>query len=176
LLRYTPSGKFFARIRVKGRVLRRSLKTSTLSVAKLRLASTIGELYWWCWDIEKLFKQIKQSLQLCDFVGNNANAVHCQIWTALLVYVLLRYLVYLSRWGHSFTRAWAIIRSTLWRKFDLRELLESYGTAGALIARLLPNVINEFVPEPEKSPQLRRKAASKSLLPRNPKAEGPTFD
>jgi integrase len=38
LVRYTPSGKFFARIRVKGKLLRRSLKTSTLSVAKLRLA------------------------------------------------------------------------------------------------------------------------------------------
>jgi hypothetical protein len=38
LVRYVPSGKFFARIRVKGKLLRRSLKTSTLSVAKLRLA------------------------------------------------------------------------------------------------------------------------------------------
>lgn len=101
-------------------------------------APTIAELYRCRWDIEKFFKAIKQSLQLCDFLGNNANAVHWQIWTALLVYVLLRYLAFLSRWSGSFTRLWAICRTTLWRKIDLLELLRSYGTAGGsfrLLAR-----------------------------------------
>nr|MDQ3622737.1 hypothetical protein [Verrucomicrobiota bacterium] len=35
------------------------------------------------------FKQIKQTLQLSDFLGNSANAVRWQVWTALLCYVLL---------------------------------------------------------------------------------------
>ena len=56
------------------------------------------------WQIEVFFKQIKQTLQLADFRGHNANAVRWQVWTALLVYVLLRYLAYLSKWAHSFTR------------------------------------------------------------------------
>jgi integrase len=38
LIRYVPSGTYFARLRVKGKLIRRSLKTKTLSVAKLRLA------------------------------------------------------------------------------------------------------------------------------------------
>ena len=38
LLRYKPSQTYFARLRVKGKLIRRSLKTKTLSVAKLRLA------------------------------------------------------------------------------------------------------------------------------------------
>lgn len=38
LVRYIPSGTYFARLRVKGKLIRRSLKTKTLSVAKLRLA------------------------------------------------------------------------------------------------------------------------------------------
>ena len=38
LIRYKPSGTYFARIRVKGKLIRRSLKTKSLSVAKLRLA------------------------------------------------------------------------------------------------------------------------------------------
>jgi hypothetical protein len=100
--------------------------------------STIGDLYRCRWDVEKFFKQIKQSLQLCDFLGNSANAVHWQIWTALLVYVLLRYLAYVSRWGHSFTRLWAVLRSSLWRRSELRELLDRYGTANGsfrLLAR-----------------------------------------
>ena len=38
LVRYVPSKKYFARIRVGGKLIRQSLKTTTLSVAKLRLA------------------------------------------------------------------------------------------------------------------------------------------
>lgn len=38
LIRYVPSGTYFARIKVKGKLIRRSLKTKTLSVAKLRLS------------------------------------------------------------------------------------------------------------------------------------------
>jgi len=37
LVRYVPSGIYFSRIRVSGKLIRRSLKTDTLSVAKLRL-------------------------------------------------------------------------------------------------------------------------------------------
>lgn len=38
LIRYVPSGTYYARLRVKGKLIRRSLKTNVLSVAKLRLA------------------------------------------------------------------------------------------------------------------------------------------
>jgi integrase len=38
LIRYEPSGKYFARIRVGGKLIRQSLKTNVLSVAKLKLA------------------------------------------------------------------------------------------------------------------------------------------
>jgi hypothetical protein len=38
LIRYKPSRVYFARFRLKGKLIRRSLKTTTLSVAKLRLA------------------------------------------------------------------------------------------------------------------------------------------
>ncbi len=37
LIRYIPSGKYFARIRVQGKLIRKSLKTDRISVAKLRL-------------------------------------------------------------------------------------------------------------------------------------------
>lgn len=37
LVRYTPSGTYFCRIRVRGQLIRKSLKTDVLSVAKLRL-------------------------------------------------------------------------------------------------------------------------------------------
>jgi IS4 transposase len=90
----------------------------------------IAELYRCRWQIEVFFKQIKQTLQLADFLGTSANAVRWQVWTALLVYLLLRYLAFLANWAHSFSRLFAIIRTCLWRKWDLLKLLAYYGTAG----------------------------------------------
>jgi hypothetical protein len=93
-------------------------------------AQSVVELYRCRWRIEVFFKQIKQTLQLADFLGTSANAVRWQIWTALLVYLLLRYLAFLSNWAHSFSRLFAIVRTGLWRKWDLLRLLARYGTAG----------------------------------------------
>ena len=90
---------------------------------------SVADLYRCRWQIEVFFKQIKQTLQLADFLGHNANAVRWQVWTALLVYVLLRYLSYLSKWSHSFTRLFTILRAVLWSKLDLLKLLDCYGTA-----------------------------------------------
>src|SRR5207247_2038226 len=97
---------------------------------------SVADLYRCRWQIEVFFKQIKQTLQLADFLGHNANAVRWQVWMALLVYALLRYLSYLSRWAHSFTRLFTILRAVLWEKFDLLKLLKCYGTAGGSFRNL----------------------------------------
>ncbi|MDP9170240.1 MAG: IS4 family transposase [Acidobacteriota bacterium] len=93
-------------------------------------ASTVADLYRCRWQIEVFFKQIKQTLQLCDFLGHSANAVRWQVWTALLLYVLLRFQAFLSGWPHSFTRLFTLLRGVLWDRFHLQELLTFYGTAG----------------------------------------------
>ena len=91
---------------------------------------SIADLYRCRWQIETFFKQIKQTLQLADFLGHNANAVRWQVWTALLVYVLLRFQAFASRWSHGFCRLFTLLRAALWQKLDLFSLLQSYGTAG----------------------------------------------
>jgi len=92
-------------------------------------ASTVTELYRCRWQIEVFFKQIKQTLQLADFLGNSDNAVRWQVWTALLVYVLLRFQAWASQWRGSFVRLWACVRAALWLKLDALSLLQSYGIA-----------------------------------------------
>jgi len=92
-------------------------------------AWTVAELYHCRWDIETFFKEIKQTLQLADFLGHNANAVQWQIWMGLLVHLLLRYLAYLHTWGHSFTRLFTVLRAVMWRLWHLGDLLNGYGTA-----------------------------------------------
>ncbi len=92
--------------------------------------ATIADLYKHRWAIEAFFKQIKQTLQLCDFLGHNKNAIQWQVWMGLLVYVLLRFLAHLSNWSHSFTRLFGLIRCSIWTRHDLLAVLRSCGTAG----------------------------------------------
>lgn len=92
-------------------------------------AQTIADLYRCRWSIEVFFKELKQTLQLADFLGHSERAVKWQVWIALLAYVLLRFCAYLGQWAHSFTRLFALIRSALWQNCELRSLLEVYGTA-----------------------------------------------
>ena len=62
-------------------------------------AQTIADLYRCRWRIETFFKELKQTLQLADFLGHSANAVRWQVWTALLAYVLLRFCAWLGQLG-----------------------------------------------------------------------------
>jgi hypothetical protein len=52
-----------------------------------------------------------------------------QVWMALLVYVLLRFLAWRGRWAHSFSRLLTLLRAALWMKRDIAELLRRCGTA-----------------------------------------------
>jgi hypothetical protein len=114
-----------ALVEVDGREVEMVFLTNNLEWS----AASIVELYRCRWQIEVFFKQIKQTLQLADFLGTTANAVRWQVWTALLVYLLLRYLAFLSNWSHSFSRLFTLIRAALWKKWDLFSLLRRYGTA-----------------------------------------------
>jgi len=78
-----------ALVEVDGKVREMELLTNNVSWS----AANVADLYRCRWQIEMFFKQIKQSLQLCDFLGNSANAVRWQVWTALLLYVLMRFLL-----------------------------------------------------------------------------------
>jgi hypothetical protein len=92
-------------------------------------ASTICELYKARWDIELFFKQLKQTLKLSDFLGYSENAVQWQIWMALLTYVILRFIAYMSKWKGTFARLFTTIRGVLWSRLDLYDLLKFCGTA-----------------------------------------------
>ena len=93
-------------------------------------ASSICDLYRSRWNIEVFFRHIKQTLHIGDFLGNNRLAIEWQLWTALLMYVLLRYLHVTVNWAHSFTRLFTCLRAVLWQRRNLVDYLLLYGTAG----------------------------------------------
>jgi len=118
--------KVRALVEVDGKEVEMEFITNNIEWA----ASSVCDLYQSRWGIEVFFKQLKQNLKLCDFLGNSENAVKWQVWTALLALVLLRYLSHASGWPHSFSRLCAVVRGTLWSKLALHDLLVKYGTAG----------------------------------------------
>ena len=108
---------------------------------------TVCDLYRSRWQIEVFFKQLKQTVQLVDFLGNSANAVKWQVWTALLVHLLLRFLAWRDRWAYSFTRLFTYVRAALWLRRDLAQLLRRCGTApgsGGLAASSLQRELPGF--------------------------------
>jgi putative transposase len=82
------------RIRVKrdnGKVI--TLITNDLK----RPAVDIGLLYKTRWQIELLFRWMKQHLDIRKFMGTNENAIRLQIVAAMIAYVLLRMAARLNR-------------------------------------------------------------------------------
>jgi hypothetical protein len=86
-------------------------------------ASTVAAIYKDRWAVELFFKALKQNLKIKTFVGTSANAVHTQIWTALIAMLLLRYLQLSSRFGWSLANLVALLRMNLFTHRDLMAWL-----------------------------------------------------
>jgi len=115
-----------ANVKRDGKMVRMEFITNNFDFA----ASTIGDLYKARWDIELFFKQLKQTLKLSDFLGYSENAVLWQVWMALLTYVILRFIAYMSKWKGTFARLFTTIRGILWSRIDLYGILDQCcGTA-----------------------------------------------
>jgi len=82
-------------------------------------AATIAAIYKERWQIELFFKALKQNLRIKTFVGTSANAVHIQIWTALIAILLLKYLQFKSRCAWALSHLVALLR---WNLFSYRDL------------------------------------------------------
>ena len=93
-------------------------------------AETISELYPARWRIETFFKLIKQNLRIKTFVGTNKNAVHTQIWTAMIAILLLQYLRNRSRYNWHMSNLVTFIRIHLMSHIDLWTRLNQMETSG----------------------------------------------
>jgi IS4 transposase len=82
-------------------------------------ASTVARIYQDRWQIELFFKALKQNLRVKTFVGTSANALHIQIWTALIALLLLKYLQLKARIGWSLSNLVALLRMNLFVYRDL---------------------------------------------------------
>jgi hypothetical protein len=81
--------------------------------------TTIARIYKDRWQIELLFKALKQNLRVKTFVGTSANALHIQIWTAVIALLILKYLQLKATFGWSLSNLVALLRMNLFVYRDL---------------------------------------------------------
>jgi len=87
-------------------------------------AKTIADIYKERWQIEIFFRFIKQNLKVKAFIGNSENAVLTQIYTALIVYLLLCYLKFLCNLSITLQNCIRILHLNLFRTCTLQELFQ----------------------------------------------------
>lgn len=88
-----------------------------------RSATEIAQLYKERWDIELLFKWLKQNLKIRCFLGRTENAVRIQIYVALIAFMLLRILHHTAARAvkTSTTLLLARLKTRLFAPLDLRK-------------------------------------------------------
>ena len=84
---------------------------------------TIVAIYRRRWQIESLFKQIKQNFPLRYFYGESANAIKIQIWVTLIANLLLSVLQSKLKRRWSFSGLATIVRIVLMYYLDLEKFL-----------------------------------------------------
>ena len=88
-------------------------------------ADTIAALYKIRWQIELLFKQIKQNFPLKYFLGDNENAIKIQIYCVLIVNLLLGVIKKSLKRKWSFSNLVSFCRIHLFNYIHLTKFLES---------------------------------------------------
>jgi hypothetical protein len=96
-------------------------------------ATTVSAIYKERWQIEIFFKAIKQNLKIKTFVGTSKNALLIQIWTALTVILLLKYLRFRSSMNWSLSNLVAMLRYNLFTYRDLWLWLDNPFEVPAIV-------------------------------------------
>jgi hypothetical protein len=87
-------------------------------------AEKVALIYKKRWQIELLFKQLKQNFPLKYFLGDNENAIEIQIWTAMLDNLLITLVRSRLKRKWAFSNMVSIIRQQLMNYIDIYCFLE----------------------------------------------------
>lgn len=88
-------------------------------------AITIAQIYQRRWQIETLFKRLKQNNQLHYFLGDNENAIRIQIWCTLIGDLILKLIQNKVKRSWAFASLSSMIRIHLMTYTSLIDFLEN---------------------------------------------------
>lgn len=86
-------------------------------------ADTIADIYKQRWQIETLFKRLKQNFPLKYFLGNNQNAIEIQIWVSLIIQLIMLVIQRKAKRKWAFSNMMSVIRYHLTTYMDLFKFL-----------------------------------------------------
>jgi transposase len=87
-------------------------------------AEQIALIYKKRWQIELLFKQLKQNFPLKYFLGDNQNAIEIQIWMAMLANLLISLVKSKVKRPWAFSNMVSVIRQQLMNYINIYTFLE----------------------------------------------------
>lgn len=85
----------------------------------------IADIYKRRWQIELLFKRLKQNFPLKYFLGDTQNAIEIQIWVSLIVQLLMLVIQRQAQRKWAFSNMVSVIRFHLMTYIDLFKFLKS---------------------------------------------------
>lgn len=88
-------------------------------------SSTIAQLYQRRWQVETLFKRLKQNNQLRYFLGDNENAIRIQIWCSFIADLIIKIIQKKVKRNWSFANLSSMIRIHLMSYTSLLIFLEN---------------------------------------------------
>jgi len=72
--------------------------------------TTIAQIYQKRWQVELLFKRIKQNSQLYNFLGDNVNAIKIQIWCSLIADLITKIVQKQTKVKYAYSNIATLIR------------------------------------------------------------------
>lgn len=117
-------------VRLRARLItyydKESRKTYEFITNNFRMGSaTIALIYEKRWQIEVLFKRLKQNFPLRNFLGDNENAIKIQIWITLIADLLIKIIKNRIKRSWSFSNLASMVRIHLLTYTNLYKFLES---------------------------------------------------
>jgi hypothetical protein len=108
-------------------------------------AATIAALYRKRWQIESLFKRLKQNFCIKYFLGDSVNAIKTQVWVCLIAHLILKVIQLQAKRKWAFSNLAALIKYHLMSYIRLFEFLknpfaafETLSTKSVLQPQLFP--------------------------------------
>ena len=128
---FTKRGKGEEELKHRARIItyadRKKHKTKLISLLTNDMEMSIQdiiEIYRQRWEIELLFKQLKQNFPLRYFYGESANAIKIQIWVTLIANSLLMVLQKRIKRNWSFSNLATMVRIMLMYYIDCYSFFE----------------------------------------------------
>ena len=110
------------------KVLNRQGKIEFVIIATFKRDPLAMSRYKDRWQIEIFFKTIKQNLKIKSFLGTSRNAILSQIWVAMIAYLLLSYMKFLSSYQWTINSLMKILPTLLFSCRNLWDWLnEPFG-------------------------------------------------